>query len=424
MPEESRDEIAAKRRRFEAERANPGLWALQIAADLYTAAFLVPKTGGVPANRDTVMIPTTGHVWEALAGHTVYGPVVGRAQDLAGRARAFHWPLEFPDVMAQGGFDVVLGNPPWERAKLQDVEFFSTRDAEIATAPTASKRKSLIAALAQSLEGTLNRKLWDTYQYAKRNSEAIGLFCRASQKFPLSARGDLNTYALFTELGVSLLSARGGLGIVVPSGIATESATSDLFGNLSERRLIKTFFDFENRGGFFHGLHTKHKFAVVCVAPPGAERIDLCFFATGSADLHDPRKRIALTTDDIALFNPNTKTLPILRSERDLLLLRKLYQIGVPLVNSVAKLDPWSVDFLRMFDMTLDSALFSEIEAPGNLPLYEAKMFWHFDHRWANSTETTETHLPDSIKANTATSASSRFYVDKSEVEVRLRTRK
>ena len=74
----------------------------------------------------------------------MYGPLVGRAQDLAGQAHAFHWPLEFPDVMAAGGFDVVLGNPPWERIKLQEQEFFAARDPEIAQAANAAARGRLI----------------------------------------------------------------------------------------------------------------------------------------------------------------------------------------------------------------------------------------------------------------------------------------
>lgn len=111
MPEDSPEEIAAKRRRYAAGRADPGISAFRTAADLYIAAFLIPKTGGVPANLNTVTIPTTAHVWQVLAGQTVYRPLVGRARDLAAQARASHWPLEFPDVMVAGGFDVVLGNP-------------------------------------------------------------------------------------------------------------------------------------------------------------------------------------------------------------------------------------------------------------------------------------------------------------------------
>ena len=55
--------------------------------DLYVAAFLTPKTGGVPDNRNTVTIPTTAHVWAELSGQPVYGPLIGRAQDVAGEAR-------------------------------------------------------------------------------------------------------------------------------------------------------------------------------------------------------------------------------------------------------------------------------------------------------------------------------------------------
>jgi hypothetical protein len=180
MPEDSPEEIAAKRRRFSAGRGDPKSWSLQIAADLYTAAFLAPKTGGVPANHNTVTIPTTAHIWEARAGRPIYGPLVGRAQDITGQAHAFHWPLEFPDVMAAGGFDVVLGNPPWERIKLQEQEFFAAREPEIAEAPNAAARGRLIAAIAKAEQGTREQALYDAFEQAKRAAEAASAFARVS----------------------------------------------------------------------------------------------------------------------------------------------------------------------------------------------------------------------------------------------------
>ena len=125
LPEDTVDEIAEKQRHVRAAEADPRRWQWRVAANLYVAAFLTPKTGGVPANRNMVTIPTTGHIWAELSGQQVYGPLIERAQDLAGEARAFHWPLEFPEAFAAGGFDVVLGNPPWERVKLQEQEFFA-----------------------------------------------------------------------------------------------------------------------------------------------------------------------------------------------------------------------------------------------------------------------------------------------------------
>jgi hypothetical protein len=132
MPEESPDQIAAKRKRFEAARADPRRWNLRIAADLYVAAYLTPRTG-VPANRSTVAIPTTAHVWDAVAGRMVYGPLVGRAKELAGAARAFHWPLEFPDIMTAGGFDVIIGNPPYVRHEVLGEELKRYLRANYAT---------------------------------------------------------------------------------------------------------------------------------------------------------------------------------------------------------------------------------------------------------------------------------------------------
>ena len=62
---------------------------------------------------------------------------------LASNHRFFHWHLEFPDTFARenGGFDCLLGNPPWERIKLQEKEFFEATDTEIAIAANSSKRK-------------------------------------------------------------------------------------------------------------------------------------------------------------------------------------------------------------------------------------------------------------------------------------------
>src|SRR4029079_7813235 len=131
-----------------------------------------------PVNRQTVTIPTTAQVWEALAGRTVYGPLVGRAQDLAGQAHASHWPLESPDAFAAGGFDVVLGNPPWERIKLQEQEFFAARHFEIATAPNTAARRKLIEALAKG--DPADQTLYTAFEAAKRDAEAASQFVRGS----------------------------------------------------------------------------------------------------------------------------------------------------------------------------------------------------------------------------------------------------
>jgi hypothetical protein len=184
-------------------------------------------------SKDDLSIPTTAHVWDAMAGRMPYGPLVGLAIDVAQVARAFHWPLEFPDVMERGGFDVVLGNPPWERVKLQEQEFFSARSPEITGAANKAARERLINALEKAPEGSAGRRLFEEFQTAKRLTEAISEFARTPAndggRFPLTGRGDVNTYALFAELFSRLAGPKGRAGVIVPTGIATDATTAPFF---------------------------------------------------------------------------------------------------------------------------------------------------------------------------------------------------
>ena len=121
--------------------------------------------------------------------------------------------------MAAGGFDVVLGNPPWERIKLQEQEFFAAREPEIANAPNAAARGKLIARLRDAEPGSRDRALYEEFETAKRIAEALSVFARVSEeergRFPLTGRGDINTYALFAELFATLAGPRGRAGVIV-----------------------------------------------------------------------------------------------------------------------------------------------------------------------------------------------------------------
>ncbi|MDO8984355.1 MAG: hypothetical protein Q7V03_12185 [Cypionkella sp.] len=132
-------------------------------------------------------LPTTEDVWQALDNGQVWGPLIGRAT-VARTARALHWPLEFPDVMAKGGFDVVLGNPPWERIKLQEQEFFAARSPAIANAANKSAREGLIKALAAAPEGSAERALYAEFQTAKRVAEASSEFARTPAEEEFTTR--------------------------------------------------------------------------------------------------------------------------------------------------------------------------------------------------------------------------------------------
>ena len=329
---------------------------------------------------------------------------------LAERYRFFHWHLEFPGVFGgrggapdertgwSGGFSCVLGNPPWERIKLHDREFFATRDERIAAAPTKAARDRLIRALAEE-----NPTLHAEYTAARRRAEATGHFLRRSGRYPHTGRGDINTYAVFAESGRAIVGPHGRVGLIVPTGIATDATTRHFFRDVVASGRLASLHDFENTAPLFSGVHRSFKFALLTLTGRAERKAsaDFAFYLHDPAELRAPARRFRLSPREIALLNPNTGTCPVFRSRRDAEITLGIYRrVPVLLRRGEPDGNPWGVSFLRMFDMSADSHLFRtrrRLEAEGwrlegnvftrdgrrYLPLYEAKMLHHHDHRWA-----------------------------------------
>lgn len=436
LPEDSPEQIDEKRRRFEATRADRLSYAWGEAADLFIAAFLLPKTGGAPALGQAPMVPTTGDVWRALADKQVHPPLVARATEVSRTARAFHWPLEFPDVMASGGFDVVLGNPPWEVMQLGEEEYFAQRLPEIAEL-AGSARKRAIAALE-----TERPEVFASYQAEKRRFESGNEFARAAGRFDLTAKGKVNTYSLFAELFASLTSHRGRAGVIVPTGIATDATTAPFFAALIDGKRLARLVDFENRDAIFPAVHRSYKFSLLTIGR-GIDAAEFAFFLTDTAQLADPERRFTLSPADIARINPNTKTAPVFRTRADAELTAKIYG-RVPVLIDEAKGEagnPWRIEFRQgLFNMTTDSSLFrtaAQLLAAGfaregtdwpngtvrYVPLYEAKMIHQFDHRWATYDGTDSRDATEAEKQNPDFEPTPRYWVPETEIADRLRAK-
>jgi hypothetical protein len=405
LGEDTLEDIITKDRRFRSIREGEAFHKAEIACDLYIAAFLLPKTGGAPTSRGTRLIPTTSDVWQALDDGQVWGPIIGQAT-IARRARAFHWPLEFPDVMQRGGFDVVLGNPPWERIKLQEQEFFAALSPEIANASNKAARDKLIKGLASAAIGSAERVLSDAFTMAKREAEATSEFVRVpgdnGGRFALTGRGDVNTYALFAEVFANLTGPKGRAGVIVPTGIATDATTAPFFASLVESRRLVSLFSFENEENIFPAVHHAFKFALLTVGKESEGKSQFAFFLRQTAELMDPERLFFLTSVQIAKLNPNSRTAPVFRSREDAAVTTKIYNSCPVLIEDSKGVlgNPWNVKFQAMFHMSGDSELFrtaAQLTNSGFLrdgrdwtrgleryvPLYEAKMIGLFDHRFS-----------------------------------------
>ena len=430
LPEDTVEQIGVKATRFQELREKEAFACARAAADLYVGAFLLRKTGGTPLSTKARTVPTTDEVWLALSQGTIRQSMTG-APEAARQARAFHWPLEFPDIMARDGFDVVLGNPPWERIKLQEQEFFAARSPEIAGAQNKAARARLIKALEIAPKDSTEHALHAAFIDAKHQAEAISEFVHIPDdeggRFALTGRGDVNTYALFAELFLRLTRNRAG--VIVPTGIATDATTAAFFAALVEERRLAQLVDFENNAPLFGSVHRSFKFCLLTLGRnEGTARF--AFFLTDPAQLAEPERNFTLGPEQIAAINPNTRTVPVFRSRADAELTAKIYA-NAPILIDEAKGkegDPWGVSFARLFDMSNDSGLFrtarqlaevgfvrestdwvrsdqcssqgaragdkidggslplsyGEPRATRYVPLYEAKMIDFYDHRSAS----------------------------------------
>jgi len=405
------DEVRGQARRWEAFEESAAYRARKVHADAWCAAFVWPLQSGAPE-------PPTNAVLQAIADNPA-GPLLAQTTEeterLAASYRFFHWHLEFPEVFQvdgersrtaegpdgwTGGFACLLGNPPWERVKLQEQEFFAARDPEIAKAPNAAARRRLIKALADSSNAG-DRSLHADFLAARRQAEGESALLRTSGRYPLAGRGDVNTYAVFAEAFRTLTGPHGRSGVIVPTGIATDATTQYFFKDLVVKGSLAALYDFENRSGLFPAVDSRMKFCLLTMAGR-AERETAASFAFF---LHDPAligvSEFSLTPEEITLLNPNTGTCPVFRTRRDAEITLGIYRrIPVLIREGDPNGNPWGIAFTRMFDMSNDSGLFrtrEQLESKGwtlrgnifergtdrMVPLYEAKMIHHYDHRWA-----------------------------------------
>ena len=385
----------------------------KLAADTWCAAFVWNKDDSeikklCPTDRDLRDIEENS----ASASEDFTAEVT----HIAEKYQFFHWHVAFgnvftapkektaadnPEMGWNGGFDVMVGNPPWERVKLQEKEWFAQRVPEIANAPNAAARKRLIKKLKVD-----EPEIWNDFLADSRQAEGASHLLRDSGLYPLCGRGDVNLYTVFAELFRNRLIGQGRFGAVLPSGIATDDTTKFYFGDLIETRSLDSFYDFENKN-IFPEVHSSLKFCLLTAGSglqPTAGVADFAFFCHAVSDLRESGKRFQLAPEDIQLLNPNTRTCPIFRSTSDAELTKTIYQ-RIPVLirdarDGIPEQNNWGITFNRMFDMANDSQLFQtkeQLEGQGYtldgnvfrknsdafVPLYEAKMVNHFDHRAA-----------------------------------------
>lgn len=467
LPEETLEQEIVKQLRWQELMASARVDCLRRACDIYAYAFyhtvkadeLYKDKGGTDKELDLeAEVPYTKTVMRALQEieameclekgeplPTYYRQLSAdfktEVRRISEEQRFFHWCVEFPEVFAANkGFDVMCGNPPWDKLQMEEEKWFAGKDEDIVKAANQAERKEKIAKLQTSAP-----KLYEEFTTACNALTSQSNFVKNSGRFPLTAVGKLELSSLFAELCLSF--SKEAWGLVLPTGIAVNDSNKYFFSKLIDENRLMSIYSFENEEKLFD-IHHSFKFCLLtcCGMKDTPHEVKGGFYLRRVDHLLDPRRIYTLKTSDFARLNPNTKTCPVFRTSRDASLTAKIYRNSTILLNEENGNNPWDVKFGSMFNMATDSNLFrthaqlaeagailkgnvfTTIDGNKYVPLYEGKMIWHYNHHYG--TWPTEGGRPNSINmpsldelSNPNSYLISWYWVPLTEVNERLKKR-
>ena len=194
---------------------------------------------------------------------------------------------------------------------------------------------------------------------------------------------------MFAETTRKIISDIGRVGIIVPSGIATNDTTKDFFGDVIKQESLVSLFGFTNWAFIFPDVGDRFAFCLLTLAGKKLKKIEAVFtyHCHYVSDLNEAKRYFTLSKEDIGLINLNTFTCPVFRSNPDAELTKKIYQNIPVLENEKTEVNPWGISSMLMFMMNTDSHLFFNKPSDDLLPLYEGKMFFVYDHRYGFYTD-------------------------------------
>ena len=439
LPESLEDLHIHQQRQAEQLVASSERRIQELLADAWCAAFVQPKTDVI---RSTAITHAVLENFGADDSSLNLAAAEDLVADLTRQYRFFHWHVEFPHIFRvgngatdidpktgwSGGFSCVIGNPPWERVKLQEQEFFASRNPNIANAPNAAARKKLIAALPDT-----DPALYHEFHAELRKAAGWSFLLRESGRYPLTGRGDINTYAVFAETARTVIGPRGRSGLVLPTGIATEVTTALFFGDLVRSSSLINVYGFRNNRGLFKNVgHGDVRFCLLAFTGSRSSVHESSFaFDLGlPSELASPSRVYALRPQDILLVNPNTGTCPAINAPRDATITIDIHK-HVPILWRNEPVDnPWGLSFMAMLHMANDSGLFKTDDEGDVLRLYEGKMVYHYDHRFgdyrnrgANRVDSVLPRTSVTDKSDANFSVTPQYWVDRAEVDKRLARR-
>ena len=351
-PDDTLDQVRAKERALAGlSRRDSALSKWKRIADLWCASWFSNPSGSVPASAFGALSDAILTGRGALP-ETAAAAYLQHARTIAEMRRFFHWELEFPEVFfapdgtrrPAGGFDAVIGNPPWDMVR-----------ADAGSADARARSRDDIAQLLR--------------------------FTRDSGLYEAQSDGHANRYQLFLERAMSLTRIGGRIGLVLPSGLATDHGSSRLRSRLLNRCDVDALIGFDNQRGVFP-IHRSLRFLLLTATAGSPTRTIGCRLGE-----HDPAAleaigdepadrcpafQVHVTPALLERISGDALTLPDLRCAADLAIVERAAALFPPLGSEAG----WAAHFGRELNATDDREHFRD--AAAGLPIIEGKQIEPF----------------------------------------------
>ncbi len=300
----------------------------------------------------------------------VAAPLLEHADAVAARHRFLHWPLTFPEVfcgpdgmpLAGGGFDAIVGNPPWDMVRGDSGEEESRRDRR-----------------------TDARRLTD--------------FVRASGVYSVETRAHANRYQLFVERALQLVRPGGRIGLVLPSGVVSDAGAAPLRRFLFDRADVEEIAGLDNRDAIFP-IHRSVRFVLLACTTGRPTSAIRCRFGISRADELERSDdhgsgEVTLTRAFLSrLSGSDDLGIPELGGEADLRLLERI-SASVPCLASA---EGWNVQFGRELNASDDRGSFEPfVAAHITRPVVEGKQIEPFRIHVDRSRHQLKADAPDRV---------------------------
>ncbi|WP_049980247.1 Eco57I restriction-modification methylase domain-containing protein [Halolamina rubra] len=314
---------------------------------------------------------------EDIHGDFVEAGIEDITTDTVEQMDPFNWVLEFAEVYADGGFDVVVGNPPWDRVKPLRDDFFVRYDSDFRTLlPEAKDERQ-----EELLEDPDVAEEWEEYKRTIKiqadyfnNAEAYELQRPTVAGRTEGTENDLS--ALFLERVFQIARDDGHVAQILPGTIFTGSSGKDLRMHLLEETRVDVLAHFMNHG-IFENIDTRYKFTVLTFENQGQTDQIRSLYREGDANVLRNLDAEAFLTPRSVLerYSPEARVFPLLKSEEESEVLEKVIQH-----TSIGEEtgEEWYADPYRELDRTNDTDRFVESEAEGDYPVLGGKNVYQF----------------------------------------------